>query len=230
MKQISLFILPFFICYFAHAESNIRNVDIRYNGDQVLISYDLNSSNPDALFDVSVMLYYSNSNPVEAKTFTGDVGKNVISGNGKIAVWQVKIDNATLNDEVFAVVEAKPSLYVPMGKHMIKSALFPGLGEYRLDNKSLHIINGLLGYGAIAGAIVLNQNAYDNYNNYLNSKSPSASDSYFNSAQNQQYLSYTMAGTAVAIWGYNLYKTYTKVKKVKQYTSITAAQDRKSVV
>ena len=226
MKKFSLFIICIFACLFVHAESNISNVDIRYNGDQVLISYDLNSSNPNAMFDVSVKLFYNHSNPIEAMTFTGDVGKNIWVGAGKVAVWQVKIDNATLNDEVYAVVEAKPSLYVPMGKHMIKSALFPGLGEYRLDNKSLHAVYGVLGYGAIAGAIVLNQNAYDNYNNYLNSKSPSASDTYFNNAQNQQLLSYTMAGTAVAIWGYNLYKTYTKVKKVKNYTSITEAQSK----
>jgi hypothetical protein len=54
MKKFSLFIICIFAYLFVQAESNISNVDIRYNGDQVLISYDLNSSNPNAMFDVSV--------------------------------------------------------------------------------------------------------------------------------------------------------------------------------
>lgn len=232
-----------FVYFSTSAAVSINNVNIRYNGDQVLINYDLNSSMPNSLYDIEIKIYrnkyvppiiektnsYFNNSPreqVSAYTFTGDVGKNISPGNGKVAAWQVKIDNITLSESIYAVVEAKPALYIPVGRHLLRSALFPGLGEYGLDNKDLHVLKGLLGYGAIAGSIYLNNSAWNNYSSYVNSTNPSASNTYFNNAASQQVYAYSLAGTAVAVWGINLYRTYKKAQKLKQNQSVTTAQSR----
>lgn len=212
------------ISFSSFAKGTITNVSLRYNGDQVVISYDLNGSNTKNLFDVSVKLYRSKTDQIEAVRFTGDIGKSIASGTNKKAVWQVKVDNEKVSDYVYAVVEATPALNIPMGKHLLKSTLLPGLGEYRLDNHNLHIYKSVLGYGAIAGAIALNMSAVTNYDNYLSS--PTQGNNYFEAAQSQQVLSYVMAGTAVAVWGYSLYKTYSKAKKLKAYQTITINQSK----
>lgn len=224
MKKIKLLLILLVVSFSSFANGSITNVSIRYNGDQVVISYDLNSSNANNLFDVSVKLYRSKTDQLEAVTFTGDVGKSIASGNNKKAVWQVKIDNVKVSDYVYAVVEATPALKIPMGNHLLKSALFPGLGEYRLDNNKLPIYKSVLGYGAIASAIVLNTSAVANYNSYVNATTQASN--YFDAAQNLQVVSYVMAGTAVAVWGYGLYKTYTKAKKLKTYSTITMQESK----
>jgi hypothetical protein len=224
MNKFNLLIVFLVVSFSSFANGTITNVSLRYNGDQVVISYDLNSSNNNNLFDISVKLYRSKTDQIEAVTFTGDVGKSIASGTNKKAIWQVKVDNVKVNDYVYAVVEATPALNISIGKHLLKSALLPGLGEYRLDNYNLHIYKSVLGYGAIAGAIVLNANAVNNYDSYLSSTMQA--NNYFEAAQSQQVLSYVMAGTAVAVWGYGLYKTYTKAKKLKAYSTITINQSK----
>lgn len=224
MKKIASIILVLLFGLKLFASETVTNVSLRYNGDQVVIQYDLNSSNPKSLFDIRVKLFNRADKPIDALTFTGDVGKSIMAGTNKKAIWQVKVDNVKVDDYVYAVVEATPTLNIPMEKHLLKTTLLPGWGDYRLDNNKWHIYKSVLGYGAIAGSIALNMSAVNNYNSYLNS--PTQANNYFDVAQNQQTLSYVMAGTAVAVWGYSLYHTYAKAKKLSKYQTISVNQSK----
>jgi hypothetical protein len=222
MKKLSYLLLFWILANIANAKTTITNVSVQPKGDQVIISYDLNNSNASALFDVYVKLYNSKNEVIEATAFTGDYGKSVSVGNNKKAIWQVKVDNISLSETVYAVVEAYPSFHVSVGKHLFKSAIFPGIGEYRLDNKKMHFFKGLMAYGAVAGSVALNMSAIESYNNYLNASSQGSN--YFSMAQSQQLLSFTLAGTAAVIWGYSAIKTYVKAKRLKKLKEITTDQ------
>lgn len=206
------------------AKETITNVLLKYNGDQVVIEYDLNSTNPNSFYNVAIKLFNRSDNQIEAITFTGDAGKAIKTGSNKKAIWQAKIDNIKVDGYVYAQVEATPVLNISTQKHLLKTALLPGWGNYRLDNNKWHIYKSVLGYGAIAGSIALNASAISSYNNYLNA--PNQANNYIDAAQNQQMLSYVMAGTAAVVWGYSLYNTYHKVQKLKKYETITVNQSK----
>ena len=224
MKKISYLLLLWILANIAIAKTTITNVSVQPKGDQVIISYDLNNSNASALFDIYVKLYNSKDEVIEATAFTGDYGKLISVGNNKKAIWQVKVDNISLSETVYAVVEAYPSFNVSVGKHLFKSAIMPGIGEYRLDNKKMHFFKGLMAYGAVAGSVALNISALESYNNYLNASSQGSN--YFSMAQSQQLISFTLAGTAAVIWGYSAVKTYVKAKRLKKLKEITSDQSK----
>ena len=224
MKKISYLLLFWLLANIAIAKTTITNVSVQPKGDQVIISYDLNNSNASALFDIYVKLYNSKDEVIEATAFTGDYGKSISVGNNKKAIWQVKVDNISLSETVYAVVEAYPSFHVSVGKHLFKSAIMPGIGEYRLDNKKMHFFKGLMAYGAVAGSVALNLSALESYNNYLNASSQGSN--YFSMAQSQQLLSFTLAGTAAVIWSYSAVKTYVKAKRLKKLKEITSDQSK----
>ena len=224
MKKLCYLLLLGILAIHANAKTTITNVSVQPKADQVIISYDLNNSDARALFDIYIKIFNSKDEVIEAKTFTGDYGKLVGVGKNKKAIWQVKVDNASLNEFVYAVVEAYPSFNVSVGKHLVRSAVFPGMGEYRLDNKKMYFVKGLMAYSAAAGSVLLNMSALESYNNYLLSSSQGSN--YFNMAQSQQLLSLSLAGTATIIWGYSIVSTYVKAKRIKKLKEITLDQSK----
>ena len=89
---------------------------------------------------------------------------------------------------------------VKTAKHLIKSAIFPGWGMTKLSNGKPYWLMGVAGAGCIASSIYFNQQAYSNYNNYLDSNDEEKIDTYFDNAKTQDNLSKAFAITAAVIW------------------------------
>jgi hypothetical protein len=89
---------------------------------------------------------------------------------------------------------------VKVGKHLLQSAIIPGWGLTKLSKGKPYWLIGVAGAGGIATSIYFNNQAYSNYNKYLDSYDEGKIDTYFNNAKTQDNISKAFALTAVAIW------------------------------
>lgn len=130
--------------------------------------------------------------------------------------WAFEKDGTVLNEKIYITLSIYPIIHVPLSAHLIKSAIYPGWGNYRLGNKNFYFTYGLAGWGLMAGSIMLNRSAGDNYENYKNTFDPSLGDEYFNRAVTQNKISYVCFGVGAALWIANITGIITKHKKVKE--------------
>ena len=219
-----LFVFISLIPFQVLSQNVVKNVNFNYTGAHVVITYDLDVSPLTAIYDISIEVFKYDGYPIDATMFTGDVGKSVKAGIAKTAYWQTKGDNVNYTGNMKIKVVAKPVITVPLGPHMLKTAVYPGWGSYRLNNYKYHAIEGVAAYGSVLSSVLFNQMANNSYNNYLNAASTSDANAFYNSAGSQQTLSYVFAGTAVALWGYSLAKTYFGVKKLNRSSVIQQNQ------
>ena len=107
------------------------------------------------------------------------------------------------------------TIKIPYNKHFILSALFPGLGDYKIRNGWWHGLYGILAYGATYYAIDYNEKANRNYILYRNSYNVEQSNNFFESARKQANLSRILAVTAGVTWGADLGLILNRIKRVK---------------
>lgn len=95
---------------FAQKITNVRSVQ---DGNNINIFYSITKAKMDQTFDISV--FYSTdggkTNSKELKSVTGDVGKNISSGENKKIVWNVFQDVSELKGEIVFNVIAKPTFF-----------------------------------------------------------------------------------------------------------------------
>ncbi len=227
----------------SHAEFIVSNVSFIYTGMQIVVTYDLTdgkgemevdafgrSKSPKSMATGNTCFitaeFFGSGNKFDAYALSGDVGKNISLGKGKKIIWNTKADNINFSGELSVEVIAKTQAHVSTSTHVVRSMIFPGLGNYRLDNKNFHFLLGIGAYGATVGSVLYNQHAVSSYDSYKNSLNALESNRYFNQAQQSQLASFALAGTAAAIWTYSAIKTYNKAKKIKSYDRITSAQSK----
>jgi hypothetical protein len=113
-----------------------------------------------------------------------------------------KKENIEEKKEIRKVIE-EPIVTAPkvkVGKHLLQSAILPGWGLTKLSKGKPYWLIGVAGAGCIASSIYFNNQAYLNYNKYLDSYDEEKIDTYFNNAKTQDNISKAFALTAVAIW------------------------------
>lgn len=220
-RYLKIFFLLFsFIPFSSIAQSKVNatvsNVDFAYDSKDVVITYDLKSVKPTDKFKVAVLIYKSPDTLLNAKSLTGEVGENIFPGIQKKIYWNTISDGLTLNCSIIVEVRATPVLLIPTSTHLIKSALFPGLGNYRLGNGSMYALYGVAAYGSVAASVWLNQKAVDSYSSYQNSYDIEESNTFFNNSVKQKNFSIACAGLAVAIWAVDIYSVAHKASKLKK--------------
>jgi hypothetical protein len=179
MRRLILFSLSCLFTKILWSTPSIENVDFKFNGQQLVISYDISNATIEDKFDVNILILNDFGGKIDAKTFAGDIGYNVSGGKGKTVIWHVRTDNPSVSSNIYVQVIAIERIRIKAGPHMIKSALYPGLGNYRLDNNDYHFIYGLAAFGSLGAGIALGNAAYNNYQSYLGANSIDASNSYF---------------------------------------------------
>lgn len=203
------------------AKPQIQNVDFKFNGFQLVITYDINNASEEDMFDVNVKLIDDFGNPIEAKSLSGDIGSKVTGGWHKTIVWNLKLDNPSISTNIYVQISATERAHINKSSHILKSAIYPGLGTYRLNNRKHYFLYGLATYGALGGGIYMNQMAYNSYQSYLNASTSDKANSYFDMAKSQQLQSQILIGTSAAIWTYSMINTMVKVNKLKKTEQIT---------
>ena len=203
---IALFGLISHVSLYAQSTANVDNVAISVKEDVIEITYDLNNAEPKETFTVWLKAYTPDGQEIKASLFSGDVGENIEGGMRKRVIWNAGLENLNLASYLYFDVFAKSSLTSkrqsvfknPGFQRSAKSIALPGLGNS--NKKRPYWIAGIAAYGLVAGSVILNGQASDDYSNYLSSRSVEDRNQLFSDAENKDQLSKTMAYSAGAIW------------------------------
>lgn len=104
------------------------------------------------------------------------------------------------------------------GGLMLQSALFPGLGLARYKGGP-HWIKGVAGYGCLAGSVVLNRMAMDNYNSIETLADYETKNDLYHKLVRQDNFSEVFAYAAIVIWVSDLAWTFIGTTDINLSTS-----------
>jgi hypothetical protein len=90
-------------------------------------------------------------------------------------------------------------LRVKVGKHLLKSAVFPGWGSTSLSNGKPYWIIGVAGIGCVATSVYFYYSAHSSYDDYKHSTDDNITD-YYDDAVLKGNISRIFAASAGAIW------------------------------
>jgi hypothetical protein len=185
--------------------ARIDNVDWTYEDDEVIISYDIVSTESWGRFDIQVNIYDDAGNNLNAKSFSGDL-KSVTPGNGKKIYWQISSDvlflYKTIQVEIIAykLKPLSPVGYTSKGKALALSTAFPGWGSAKISSNNIHFVKGALAYSAVAAGTYYFIKGNQTYNKYLDSYISDERSRYFDDAKTQFTVSKICFITGVCLW------------------------------
>jgi hypothetical protein len=171
MKKQKLFLSLFFLFLVSKSSSqdfSITPTKLEFDGNQLLIYYDIIDKNQADQFYIWVEIEKKNGEPIAAKALSGDIGEKIKAGLNKKIIWVPEKDSIFLNEEVF--VEVKAEKYIKSfnkGSMLLMSTVFPGLGQTKISKGKPWWLTGVAAYGAMAGGFIVNKNSHKTYNSYI---------------------------------------------------------------
>lgn len=222
------------ICLFleGNAQQNVEFSKPEWSLEEtsIIISFDILNSGPSDKFIVIIEVIGPDGKRIIPKAINGDIGEDISGGSNKIIKWDLESDEIPMNSILTIELVGKKivkeevvadGVQITRFGAMVRSVAFPGWGLSLVNPGKPHWIKGIAGYGAIGGAIVLNQSAQANYNKYLDSSSESERRDFYNKSVNQEQFSTILAYTAGGIWVVDLIWTLVGTKSLaKQSTSM----------
>ena len=211
--RVSLLYILFTVFSFSICAQKITNIDFMVVSNELKISYDIEYGLKNRSYDLKVVveLIKKGSNQViktiSPTSITGDISK-VKPGKGKVIIWDVLNDINKLEGEINVEVIVSNSYTLnPNNKWgpeaALTSLLFPGLGNYLVNKTEKSAQIGgytFLGYaGSLYFAYESNKSSKENYAAYQNSVLQSQMDDYYEKANSDNKLAYSMLGVAGAI-------------------------------
>jgi hypothetical protein len=180
------------------------------------INYDLLKAKKNQRFEVWVDVSNSKGDELEANTFSGDVGPNLVGGAGKKIYWDYNADGLVMDEDIEVVVKAKLTTImttVSGGKCFFQSLIIPGMGLSAVEKGKPFWIIGIIGYGALGSSLNLNSSSKSYYDKYKKTTDPVEATTFYNKSQSQGSLSNVMAYTAIGTWSLSLIWTLVKVNQ-----------------
>jgi hypothetical protein len=86
------------------------------------------------------------------------------------------------------------------GKMILTSVALPGWGQTKINKGKPFWIIGAVGYGCIAGSVLMNRSAASAYDDYKLSMDPDESNALFDKATGRNNLSKVLGYSAIGIW------------------------------
>ena len=196
----------------------ITNINCVNDGKYAMIYYDLENTNPSDEYYTSIEITHQNGAKINAKTFTGDI-KVVKGGLQKKAYWDYKADSIAIKKDILIKIKSTPVPKIPLTKHLAKSVIYPGWGDYKLRDNKLFFGLGVIAYGCLASSVSLNYASYNTYNSYKTTTNLAEVNTLFNKSVSQKKLSYAFLGAAIALWAADLTGIIIKSHKLKNKTT-----------
>lgn len=220
----------------AQSKARVENVDFFPDGSTVIITYDILKAKANETFKVWINVYTESGEKIIPNALTGDVGSNIIGGPYKRILWDMKADQAFLEEEIAIVVLAESESVkvkkqveqitpggkkqgISIGGAIGLSLVLPGLGRRVATGKGAAYLWGVAGYGCLGGAYFLNNSAYNNYEDYKLATTPDERDNLYKKAKNQDLYSKVLIGAAAVIWVTDLIVTGVKASKIRKSSS-----------
>lgn len=113
------------------------------------------------------------------------------------------IDPVSLNFDLVPENTKEPKIR-KKSTAVIYSLIFPGAGQSYLMRKPLPLLLGVASYGALAGSVIMNRKAVENYDNYLTDTDPDKRASLKSQWETQSQLSRSLAYGAAGLWAINM--------------------------
>jgi hypothetical protein len=176
-----------------------------FDGNQLIISYDVIDRNKGDQFYVWVEVSKRNGEQIGSKALSGDVGDKINTGLNKKIYWLPAQDSVIIDEEVF--VEVKAEKYIKSfnkSAAMLSSVALPGLGQTKISKGKPYWFTGVAAYGAIAGGFIVHSSYVKTYNSYRSEENPTNRVSLLNKAQKQLNLSNALVISGAALWAANI--------------------------
>lgn len=213
-RVLFLFLLLLFIVFKTSSQDfKITLLKLEIIGNQLHITFNIDSKNPSDKFRITVEINKQNGELVHPKSITGELGENIISGNNKEIIWDLEKDSIYLDEEISVellgeklsveLIDAKLGESYSRSSLILMSTALPGLGQTKLTGKPWWI-GGLAAYGTLAGGFIFYKMSRDDYDLYLDAKTTSTRDEYFDKSTKESVISNVFFVTATSIWVANI--------------------------
>lgn len=223
----------------SQSKAKIEHVDFFPDGNTLIITYDIVKYKAGETFKVWLNVYSEKGNKIIPDALKGDVGSNIPGGPNKRILWDMEADNAFLDEDIAVVVLAESEMYSAKGKSTTGeqpvgqkqfsqkkgisvggaiglSLALPGLGRRIATKKGAGFLWGIGGYACVGGAYLMNNSAYNSYEDYKKASTAQERDDLYKKAKNQDIYSKVLVGAAVTIWVVDLIVTGVKVSKMRR--------------
>ena len=219
---------------FAQSNARIENTDFYQDGSNLIITYDIVKAKAGETFNIWVKVTGDSGTEIIPSAVSGDVGKGVPGGSDKRVIWDMETDNAFIDEEISVEIFARSEgvkqsgteekVIVPKTEGsgisvigaMGLSVILPGLGNRVAKGSGAQWLLGVVGYGCIAGSVVMNNSAYNTYEDYKVATTPQERDDLFNQAKTQNTVSKVFLGAAIIIWAGDLLWTGLQAGSVRK--------------
>lgn len=223
VKTLSIFLLLFFSfrCY----SQQIENVDFKVEDNFVIVTYDLVNCPSRELYDIKLKVIYNN-NTIVPSSVNGDL-KKVHAGKNKKIEWNVLSDKSELKGKIQVMVEISHTFSTKITdgpSNMFLSILVPGLGVKNVTGGTQSGFTRTLGaYGLIVGGVACKLLSDFEYENYHNATLQSDMDTYYESANRFNKVSYVLTAAGIAVWIFDIVwvadQGFKNKKEQKKYNS-----------
>jgi len=204
-QKLFLTLFPLFLIAKSFSQGFIITQPIlEADGNRLLILYNIISKKSADQYYIWVEMKKANGERILAKTFSGDIGGNVKSGNNKKIIWDPEKDSIYLNEEIF--VEVKAEKYIKSfnkGSMILKSAALPGWGQTNISGKPWWL-TGIAVYGTLAGGYLYHQKYLKSYESYKIEEDPLNRTDLYDQTQKQLNISRVMIYSAASAWALNV--------------------------
>jgi len=184
---------------------SISDPRLEFDGYQLIISYDLIHRNSSDIFYIWVDMKNQSGTPIRARSFQGDVGKNISPGNDRKIIW-VPEEDAIFLDEV-VTVELTGERYEKefnKGAMVLLSTAVPGLGQTKISKGKPYWIAGVVAYGVAAGSILMHSSYSKTYDQYLAESDAVERANLYDKSQSQLTFSTAFLISAATVWVGNI--------------------------
>ena len=198
------------------SDARIVNTDFDLEGNQLIITYDIENYARNEIFYITAEIFYENGERIPAKSLSGDIKGNVRGGKNKIIIWDLEKDRVELKGAIYIEITASPELVaeetredkseksIGLAGPLVQSLVLPGLGNTRITGKPYWII-GIIGYGSVASSYWFNKKAASSYDNYLSERENyDLRFDYYNDADTEKQISVACGIAAGVIWAADL--------------------------
>jgi hypothetical protein len=210
---------------YSQSAAKIENIRFDAEGSKLVIYYDITKFKEGETFEIWVKIITASGKTIIPVSVIGDVNKGVSGGTGKRIVWDAETDNALIEEEfsveVFGRSESRKEVSSPKDTQKDKekpavvkaeksgisvpgamafSLLLPGLGNRIAKGQGAQWLLGIAGYACIAGSVVMNNAAYNSYEDYKIAGTADERDDLFTQSELQNNSAKIFAGLAIGIW------------------------------
>ncbi|MBA7520570.1 hypothetical protein ES705_12666 [subsurface metagenome] len=225
---------------YSQPQTRITKPQLELLDNGLIISYEIQNSNPSDIFKVWLVITDEDGNIIQAKALSGDFGDEVRGGKMNKIVWDLEKDEILIDKEVFIEVIAEKkkqsedqkeissaetdqtTLAKPVSKTnmVISSVVLPGWGLSKAKQGKPYWLLGVAGYGCIAGSIYLNRSAINTYDEYKLSMDADQVNTLYDKAVQQNNISKILGYSAAGIWAVSMIWTIATPTASKKLSDI----------